>query len=160
MNSLFDAVTVTLFIFYILVQLLRLNFAQYMPIYLFVPLMASLRISLSGAGHYLIHRPQIRFNKVFAHIFDINYVPMAFVVTDGHTLMHHPFTQSDVDIKRNVFTAMLELPRYYRIPVHTVHKFGHILTGMFVRTIEICTLAFKFGVKDMYGSWQRGLPIM
>jgi len=158
MDSLFDAVTIILLIIYIIVQLLRLNFTQYMPIYLFVPLMAALRISLSGAGHYLIHRAQIRLNKVFANIFDINYVPMAFVVTDGHTLMHHPFTQSEVDIKKNVFTAMLELPRYYRVPVHTVHKFGNVLTGMFARSIEICTLAVKFGVKDMYGSWQRSLP--
>ncbi|WP_256875032.1 cytochrome b5 domain-containing protein [Nostoc sp. C052] len=158
MDFIFDVVTIILLVVYILVQVLRLNFMQYMPIYLFVPLMAALRISLTGAGHYLIHRAQVRLNKVFANIFDISYVPMAFVVTDGHTLMHHPFTQSQVDIKRNVFTAMLELPRFYRIPVHTVHKLGHVLTGMFVRLIEICTLAFKFGVKDMYGSWQRGLP--
>ncbi len=158
MDSLFDAVTMVLGILYILVQFLRLNFTQYMPIYLFVPLMVVLRISLSGVGHYLIHRPQVRFNKVFAQIFDISYVPMAFVVTDGHTLMHHPFTQSEVDIKKNVFTAMLNLPRYYRIPVHTVHKLAHVLTGMFVRTIEICILGFKFGVKDLYGSWQGSLP--
>jgi hypothetical protein len=158
MDFLFDVVSISLFVTYILVQVLRLSFAQYMPIYAFVPLMAILRISLSGTGHYLIHRPQVGFNKVLAHVFDINYVPMAFVVTDGHTLMHHPFTQSDVDIKRNVFTAMLELPRFYRLPVHTLHKLGHIATGMFVRLAEICTLGFRFGIKDLYGSWQRGLP--
>lgn len=158
MDFIFDITTLILSIAYILVQVLRLHFAQYMPIYLFVPLMTMLRISLSGAGHYLIHRPQVGFNKFLANVFDINYVPMAFVVTDGHTLMHHPFTQSDVDIKQNVFTAMLELPRYYRIPVHTLHKLGHVITGMFVRTIEICALTFKMGAKDMYGSWQRSLP--
>ncbi|AFZ30815.1 cytochrome b5 [Gloeocapsa sp. PCC 7428] len=157
MDFLFDAVTVILFIVYILVQALQLN-TQYMPIYLFVPLMAALRISLSGAGHYFNHRAQVRWNKLFAHIFDINYVPMSFVVIDGHSLMHHPYTQSDVDVKQNVFTAMMELPRYYRIPLHTVHKLGHVLTGMFVRTIEMCTYAIKYGVKDFYGSWQRGLP--
>lgn len=158
MDFLFDVVSITLFVAYILVQVLRLSFAQYMPLYAFVPLMAMLRISLSGTGHYLIHRPQVGFNKFLAHVFDINYVPMAFVVTDGHTLMHHPFTQSDVDIKQNVFTAMLELPRFYRLPIHTVHKLGHVATGMFVRLVEICFLGFRFGVKDMYGSWQRGLP--
>ena len=158
MDSLFDGVTVFLVIAYVLVQVLRLNFTQYMPIYLFVPLMAMLRISLSGVGHYLIHRPQVRFNKLFMNVFDINYVPMAFVVADGHSLMHHPFTESDVDIKKNVFTFMLELPRYYRIPIHTIHKIGHVITGMFARTIEICILSIKCGVKDMYGSWQRGLP--
>ncbi|MBD2776506.1 cytochrome b5-like heme/steroid binding domain-containing protein [Iningainema tapete] len=158
MDFMFDGVTIILGIVYILVEVLRLNFTQYMPVYLFVPLMVVLRISLAGAGHYFIHRAQVRLNKIFAQIFDISYVPMAFVVTDGHALMHHPYTQSEVDIKRNVFTAMLDLPRYYRIPVHTVHKLAHILTGMFVRAIEISMLGFKFGVKDLYGSWQGSLP--
>lgn len=157
-DLIFDFITVTLFIAYILVQVLRLSFVQYMPLYIFVPLMVMLRISLSGAGHYLIHRPQVSWNKVFAQIFDINYVPMAFVVTDGHNLMHHPYSGSKVDIKRNVFTAMLELPRFYRIPIHTLHKLGHVVTGMFFRCTELCMMGFKFGVKDMYGSWQRGLP--
>lgn len=158
MDALFDTITVILVIAYTLLQLLRLSFMEYIPIYLFVPLMAMLRISLSGVGHYLIHRPQVHFNKFFVNVFDINYVPLALVVTDGHSLMHHPFTQSDVDIKQNVFTAMLELPRYYRVPIHTIHKLGHIITGMFGRTIEITILAFKVGVSDMYGSWQGGLP--
>ncbi|MGA7935333.1 MAG: cytochrome b5-like heme/steroid binding domain-containing protein [Kovacikia sp.] len=158
MDRWFDFVSVLLIIAYVLVQVLRLGFTPYMPIYLFVPLLTSLRVALAGVGHYLIHRPQVGFNKLFANIFDISYVPMTFVVTDGHTLMHHPFTQSDVDIKKNVFTAMLDLPRYYRIPVHTIHKIGHVVTGMFARTIEVCILAVKCGVEDMYGSWQRGLP--
>ncbi|MBD2435588.1 cytochrome b5-like heme/steroid binding domain-containing protein [Nostoc sp. FACHB-110] len=157
MDFWFDAVTVTLGILYILVQVLRLGFTEYMPMYLFVPLMIALRISLAGAGHYFIHRPQVGLNKAVEQIFDINYVPMAFVVTDGHSLMHHPCTQSEVDIKRNVFTAMLELPRFYRVPVHSIHKFAHVLTGMFVRSFEICMLGFKFGVKDLYGSWQGSL---
>jgi hypothetical protein len=87
-------------------------------------------------GHYLIHRPQTGINKVLSSVFDINYVPLALVVTDGHTLLHHPYTQSEVEIKRNVFTAMLELPRYYRIPVHSLHKIGHVVTGMFARIVD------------------------
>ncbi len=158
MDFWFDVASLSIFIAYVLVQVLRLGFAQYMPIYVFIPLMAALRISLAGAGHYFIHRPQVGFNKFCANVFDINYVPLAFVVTDGHTLMHHPFTQSDVDIKRNVFTAMMDLPRYYRVPVHTVHKVGHVVSGMFARSIEILILAIKAGVDDMYGSWQRSLP--
>jgi hypothetical protein len=119
--------------------------------------MVALRISLAGSGHYLIHRAQVGLNKAFSQIFDINYVPMAFVVTDGHSLMHHPFTQSEVDIKRNVFTAMLELPRFYRVPIHTIHKIAHTATGMFIRSFEIVMLGFKFGVSDLYGSWQGSL---
>jgi hypothetical protein len=158
MDFLFDAIAVFLFFTYLVVQAMRLEFAQFMPLSVFVPLMVVLRISLAGVGHYLIHRPMVRFNKVFSQIFDINYVPMAFVVTDGHSLMHHPFTQSEVDIKRNVFTAMLELPRFYRIPLHTAHKIAHTITGMFIRSFEIVLLGFKFGVSDLYGSWQRSLP--
>jgi hypothetical protein len=158
MDRWFDVVSVLLAIAYVLVQVLRLEFTSYMPIYIFVPLLTTLRVALAGVGHYLIHRPQVGFNKLFANVFDISYVPMTFVVTDGHTLMHHPFTQSDVDIKKNVFTAVLDLPRYYRVPVHTIHKIGHVVTGMFARTIEVCILAVKCGVEDMYGSWQRGLP--
>ncbi|MGB7251027.1 MAG: cytochrome b5-like heme/steroid binding domain-containing protein [Phormidesmis sp.] len=158
MDRIFDVVTAVLAFAYFGVQILRLGFAQYMPIYLFVPMMVMLRISLSGAGHYLNHRALVGWNKALSHIFDISYVPMAFVVVDGHTLMHHPYTQSEVDVKRNVFTAMMELPRYYRLPLHTVHKLGHVLTGMFVRTVEICTYAVKYGVENFYATWQRGLP--
>jgi Cytochrome b5-like Heme/Steroid binding domain len=158
MDFKFDATTIILGIAYVLVQILRLWVPALMPIYVFVPLLAILRISLSGAGHYLNHRAQVGWNKVFAHIFDLSYVPMAFVVMDGHTLMHHPYTQSEVDVKRNVFTAMIELPRYYRVPIHTIHKFGHVFTGMFVRTFEICLYAVKYGVQNFYGDWQRGLP--
>jgi hypothetical protein len=157
-DSWFDRVSVALVFAYVLVQVLRLGFTPYMPIYLFIPLMAMLRISLAGVGHYLIHRPQVSLNKYFANIFDINYVPLAFVVIDGHSLLHHPYTQSEVDIKKNVFTAMLELPRYYRIPIHTVHKIGHVLTGMFARTGEIFVLTIKCGVTDMYGTWPRAIP--
>ncbi|MBD1868508.1 cytochrome b5 domain-containing protein [Cyanobacteria bacterium FACHB-471] len=158
MDTLFDVTTVVLAIAYILVQVLRLTAPQFMPVYLFAPIMMALRISLAGAGHYLIHRAQVGFNKFFSHVFDINYVPMAFVVIDGHTLMHHPHTQSEVDVKRNVFTAMMDLPRYYRTPLHTLHKLGHVVPGMFVRSFEMCSYAVKHGVKDFYGSWQRGLP--
>lgn len=158
MDLLFDAITIILFLVYILVEWLRLKFTPYMPIYLFVPLMVVLRISLSGAGHYLIHRKQVGLNKIFSHIFDLSYVPMAFVVTDGHTLMHHPFTQHEPDIKRNVFTAILELPRYYRIPLHTLHKLAHIITGMFARAISLL-FGYNFGIpKDLYGSWQASIP--
>jgi Cytochrome b5-like Heme/Steroid binding domain len=158
MDFAFDATTIGLGFAYVLVQILRIWFPALMPVYLFVPLLSILRISLSGAGHYLNHRAQVGWNKVFAHIFDITYVPMAFVVVDGHTLMHHPYTQSEVDVKRNVFTATSELPRYYRVPIHTIHKFGHVLTGMFVRSFEICLYAIKYGVEHFYGDWQRGLP--
>ena len=164
MDFLFNVVSVILVVAYVLVEWLRLSLTPYMPLYIFAPLMAMLRISLAGVGHYLIHRPQIGFNKIFANVFDINYVPLAMIVTDGHSLMHHPFTQSKVDIKKNVFTFMLELPRYYRVPVHTLHKIAHVLTGMFVRIIEILVLSIRDGIKDLKAGvkddnlWPLGFP--
>ncbi len=157
-DFLFDLVSVALFIAYFAVQWLYLDFRQYLPIYLFIPLIVILRISLAGVGHYLIHRPQVGLNKVFANLFDINYIPLSLVVTDGHTLLHHPFTQTEVDIKRNVFTATLELPRLYRVPIHTIHKVGHTVTGMFFRLFDVFILVLKSGFKDIYGTWQSGLP--
>lgn len=158
LDFLFDIVSAILFCLYLLLQWAYLDVRQVMPVYVFVPLLTALRISLAGVGHYLIHRPQVGLNKIFANVFDINYVPLALVVTDGHTLLHHPFTQTEVDIKKNVFTFMLDLPRFYRVPAHTVQKIGHVATGMFARIGELILLAFKAGVKDMYGSWQMGLP--
>ena len=141
------------------VQALRLSAAAYMPIYLFVPLMIVLRVALSGAGHYLNHRALVGWNKILSQIFDVNYVPMAFVVVDGHTLMHHPYTQSEVDVKRNVFTAMMELPRCYRVPLHTVHKLGHILTGMFV-LLNSAFLLSSVGSKTSMALGEEVCPII
>jgi Cytochrome b5-like Heme/Steroid binding domain len=157
-DRLFDLVGMSLFGIYLLSQWLYLDGNQYLPAYLFIPAIAILRVALAGVGHYLIHRPQVGINKVLASIFDINYVPLALVVTDGHTLLHHPFTQTEVDIKKSVFTAILELPRYYRIPIHSFHKVGHLVIGMFIRIADLFLLTFKVGAKDLYGSWQFGVP--
>ncbi|KBS22651.1 hypothetical protein X441_02291, partial [Mycobacterium tuberculosis XTB13-242] len=52
-------------------------------------------------------------NRVFNNAFDLNYVALSLVTADGHTLLHHPYTQSEVDIKKNVFTMMMRLPWLY-----------------------------------------------
>jgi hypothetical protein len=88
----------------------------------------------------------------------LNYIALALVVADGHTLLHHPYTQSDVDIKKNVFTMMMQLPRLYRVPVHTIHKFGHTVTGMVVRIADVWNMTRKVGVEEGYGSWRNALP--
>ncbi len=157
-DSLFDLMGVILFCTYLVTQWLFLDPNTSLPAYVFIPAIVILRTALAGIGHYLIHRPQVGINKVLANIFDINYVPLALVVTDGHTLLHHPFTQTEVDIKKSVFTAILELPRYYRVPVHSFHKIGHLVIGMFIRIADLFLLTFKIGAKDLYGSWQFGVP--
>lgn len=158
MDRLFNVVVGVLAIAYLAVQGVRLAEPRWMPLWAFVIAMVLLRSSLVGYGHYALHRAQRGWNRVFSNTFDLNYIALALVVADGHTLLHHPYTQSDVDIKRNVFTLMMRLPRLYRVPVHTVHKFGHLLTGMAVRIADVWNMTRKVGVEQGYGSWRNALP--
>ncbi|TCJ96981.1 fatty acid desaturase [Nocardia alba] len=158
MDRAFDIVVGVLIFAYIAVQALRLYDTSWMPLPAFVIAMVLLRSSLAGFGHYAIHRAQKGANKYAVNAFDMNYVALSFVTADGHALLHHPHTQSEVDIKKNVFTMMMQIPRLYRVPVHTVHKFGHLLTGMIIRLLDVCRLTRKVGIKDMYGSWRGALP--
>ncbi|MDT5225885.1 MAG: hypothetical protein QOG19_3292, partial [Mycobacterium sp.] len=158
MDLVFNVVVVLLAIGYFAVQGVRLAEPRWMPLWAFVIVMVLLRSSLVGYGHYALHRAQRGLNRVFSNAFDLNYIALSLVVADGHTLLHHPYTQSDVDIKKNVFTMMMRLPRLYRVPVHTLHKFGHTVTGMAVRIADVWNMTRKVGVKEGYGSWRNALP--
>jgi fatty acid desaturase len=158
MDTIFNIIVGLLGIAYFAVQGLRLAEPAWMPLPIFVIAMVLLRSSLVGFGHYAIHRAQKGITRFLASTFDLNYVALALVVADGHTLLHHPHTQSEVDIKKNVFTMMMRLPRLYRIPVHTVHKFGHMLTGMTVRVVDVVRITRNQGVEQLYGSWRNALP--
>ncbi len=158
MDTMFNIVVVLLAIAYFAVQGVRLVHPGWMPLPLFVLAMVVLRSSLAGYGHYSLHRKQRGMNRVFGNAFDMNYVALSLVTSDGHTLLHHPYTQSEVDIKKNVFTMMMRLPRLYRVPVHTVHKFGHMFTGMGIRIADVVRITRKVGVEDSYGSWRGALP--
>ena len=157
MDKIFNMVVVGLAVAYVAVQGLRLAEPGWMPLPLFVIAMVLLRCSLAGFGHYAIHRRQKGLTRLFANAFDINYVALGLVTADGHTLLHHPHTQSEVDIKKNVFTMMMRLPRLLRIPVHTIHKFGHMVTGMPVRILDVVRITRKIGVKEVYGTWRNAI---
>ncbi len=158
MDRLFNIVVAMLAVAYFAVQGVRLVEPAWMPLWAFVIAMVLLRSSLVGYGHYALHRAQRGLNRVFSNTFDLNYIALALVVADGHTLLHHPYTQSDVDIKKNVFTMMMRLPRLYRVPVHTLHKFGHLVTGMAFRIADVWNMTRKVGVEEGYGSWRNALP--
>jgi fatty acid desaturase len=158
MDTCFNVVVVLLVIAYFAVQSVRLVQPSWMPLPLFVIAMVMLRSSLAGYGHYALHRRQQGMTRVFGNAFDMNYVALSLVTSDGHTLLHHPYTQSEVDIKKNVFTMMMRLPRLYRVPVHTIHKFGHMLSGMAIRVADVFRITWKVGVEDSYGSWRGALP--
>ena len=158
MDKIFNVVVALMVVAYFGVQALRLVEPGWMPLPAFVVAMVVLRSCMAGFGHYAIHRAQKGMTKVWSHAFDANYVALAFVTADGHTLLHHPHTQSDVDVKKNVFTMMMRVPRLYRVPLHTLHKLGHVVTGMTLRLLEVCKLTRSVGVKDMYGSWRAAFP--
>lgn len=158
MDRLFNVVVAILAIAYFAVQGVRLVEPRWLPLWAFVIAMVLLRSSLVGYGHYALHRAQRGPNRALANAFDLNYVALSLVVIDGHTLLHHPYTQSDVDIKKNVFTMMMELPRLYRLPVHTIHKFGHLLSGMAIRIADVWNMTRRVGVEEGYGSWRNALP--
>ncbi|WP_431195913.1 fatty acid desaturase [Mycobacterium camsae] len=158
MDRLFNIVVAGLAVAYVAVQGVRLTEPGWMPLPLFVIAMVLLRCSLAGFGHYAVHRRQKGLNRVFASAFDINYVALGLVTADGHTLLHHPHTQSEVDIKKNVFTMMMRLPRLLRVPVHTLHKFGHLVAGMPIRIADVIRITRKIGVKEVYGNWRNAIP--
>lgn len=158
MDRIFNLVVVALFVAYFVVQGLRLAEPAWMPLPAFVIAMVLLRLSLAGFGHYAIHRAQRGSARVFASTFDINYVALALVTADGHALLHHPHTASEVDIKKNVFTMMMGLPRLYRVPVHTIHKFGHMVTGIPIRMFDVVRITREVGVAEVYGTVRNALP--
>ncbi|MBW0016909.1 MAG: fatty acid desaturase [Mycobacterium sp.] len=158
MDVYFNIVVVLLVIGYFAVQGVRLAEPRWMPLWAFVIAMVVLRSSLAGFGHYALHRAQRGVTRVLSNSFDINYVALALVTADGHTLLHHPYTQSEVDIKKNVFTMMMRLPRLYRVPVHTLHKFGHMFSGMVIRIVDVVRVTRRVGVQESYGSWRGALP--
>ena len=157
MDRLFNLVTAGLAAAYLAVQGLRLFEKGWMPLPLFVVAMVLLRCALAGFGHYAIHRRQKGITRLLANAFDINYVALGLVTADGHTLLHHPHTQSEVDIKKNVFTMMMRLPRLLRVPVHTIHKFGHLVVGMPIRIVDVIRITRKIGVKEVYGNWRNAI---
>nr|WP_306439042.1 fatty acid desaturase [Mycolicibacterium brumae] len=155
MDRWFNVVAALLLVAYFGVQALRLGVPAWMPLPLFVIAMVTLRSCIAGYGHYAVHRRQRGANRALVSSFDMNYVALSLVTQDGHTLLHHPHVQSEVDIKKNVFTAMMELPRLYRVPVHTLHKIGHLFTGMPARIVDVIRITRDVGVDEVYGTWRN-----
>jgi len=132
LDTLFDRIIFGLLLTYAALVVVWLM--GYVPWWIAVPLFAVLRTAMAGGGHYFIHRKKPLFQDC---VFDINYVGMAYTAQDGHVLIHHMYTQSDADVKRGFFGGMMGIPRLFRMPIHTLHKLGHVTTGMFIRGIQL-----------------------
>lgn len=102
-----------------------------------VVLLTATRTSMGAVGHYHVHRAKTGYQDWADYFFDMQYVGAAIVTPDGHVLVHHLHTNSPADSKRTIFTALLGLPRIYRVPADTLRRFGHLMTGMLLRLASI-----------------------
>lgn len=130
MDKLFDYITYTCLVIHVLLYFVAFRY-KLLPHWFLILAFVLLRTSVSGAGHYQIHRSTK--DNWFAGFFDINYVGVCFLALDGHTQLHHPHTRFGADVKISFFNAPKTLPRLWRIPIHTAHMFGRLISGITIR---------------------------
>merc|ERR1712136_508902 len=91
------------------------------------------RTALAGVGHYHCHRAKDGIRDWAEVLFDIQYVGASVVLSDGHVMLHHIYTETPADVKRTVFNYMLTLPRIVRVPIFTLQKFTEFFSGHLLR---------------------------
>eukprot|EP00811_Abedinium_folium_P008571 NODE_1791_length_2372_cov_16.928731.p1 GENE.NODE_1791_length_2372_cov_16.928731~~NODE_1791_length_2372_cov_16.928731.p1 ORF type:complete len:668 (+),score=117.57 NODE_1791_length_2372_cov_16.928731:75-2078(+) len=131
-NALFDVIS---FIFLAVHVLLIFPVAGYRLVssIIVVPLLVCTRVALSACGHYHCHRSKNGLTDWGECLFDMTYVGQCLITYVGHVRGHHIGRFSFPDPKAQVFTGMLEIPRFWRVPTYLAYKFGHLFTGTFVR---------------------------
>nr|VFJ61407.1 MAG: Fatty acid desaturase [Candidatus Kentron sp. FW] len=130
----FDIIGAGILIFHIFMMFVGVYY-EVLPVWAFVILFVVTRTSLASIGHYHCHRKKDGISDWGDGLFDMQYVGAHTVLFDGHTLLHHAYTNSPADVKRTVFAGVLQLPRLWRVPIHTLHRLGHLVSGMFIRRI-------------------------
>lgn len=128
----FDFVGANVCIFHFVMMFVGVYFAI-LPAWAFIILFAITRTSMAAVGHYHCHRKKNGIADWGDFLFDMQYIGAGVIIYDGHVMLHHLYTNSQADVKRTVFTGMLELPRLWRIPIYTAQRFGQFLTGVFIR---------------------------
>lgn len=93
-----------------------------------------LRTALGGAGHYGLHSAQPDWKS---NLFNATYVGYSLTAVDGHTLIHHAFTEQLPDVKRTFFSSMLNCPRLFRFPIHTLRSLALFLSGHTIRGLVV-----------------------
>ena len=131
-DFLFDLVAALILIAHVLMMFVGVPNAI-LPLWGFVLFFTLSRTALAAVGHYHCHRKKNGISDWGDSLFDMQYVGFSIILFNGHVMGHHMYTNSSIDVKRTVFTGMLELPRLFRVPVMTLQKFGQFLTGYFIR---------------------------
>jgi len=136
-DTAFDIVGAVICFVHVLVCFPALYY-DLLPAWLWVVLQIVLRQSIAGLGHYHIHRGKASGTSGLGawgdSLFDMQYVGAAVILTDGHVMLHHLYTETPADVKRTVFNFMLQIPRLWRIPLFTLSKFGEFFSGHINRT--------------------------
>jgi len=139
MDFLFDLVGVITLLTHIFMAFPGIYY-EVMPAWAFVLFFWASRTAMAGVGHYHSHRKKDGITDWGDCLFDMQYVGTAIIAFDGHGMIHHTQTNSLADVKRTVFTGVLNIPRLWRVPAETLRRFGHIWTGVFIRWVTLCTL--------------------
>lgn len=132
----FDIVGASIFIFHIFMMFVGVYY-EVLPVWAFVILFVVTRTSMASVGHYHCHRKKDGISDWGDGLFDMQYIGAHMILFDGHSVLHHAYTNSPADIKRPVFVGILRPPRLWRIPIHALHRLGHLITGMLIHWTRI-----------------------
>lgn len=117
-DFLFDLCAALIFIFHVWLSFYGIYY-EIVPLPVFAVLFTITRTSLAAVGHYHCHRRKDGIVDWGDALFDMQYVGANIILADGHVMLHHLYTNSPADVKRTVFTGLLDLPRLWRIPINT-----------------------------------------
>jgi cytochrome b involved in lipid metabolism len=131
-NYQFDVTAAVILAFHITVCF-PVVYYNVLPVWLLVVVQVLTRTSLAGVGHYHCHRAKDGIRDWAEVLFDIQYVGASVVLSDGHVMLHHIYTETPADVKRTVFNYMLTLPRIVRVPIFTLQKFTEFFSGHLLR---------------------------
>ena len=132
MDFLFDLIGASILILHILMAFPGVYY-HVLPNVLMVFFFFLSRTSMAAIGHYHSHRKKDGITDWGDCLFDMQYVGTSIIAFDGHGMIHHTQTNSLADVKRTIFTGVLNIPRLWRVPAETIRRFGHIFTGIFIR---------------------------
>eukprot|EP00450_Noctiluca_scintillans_P001900 CAMPEP_0194492814 /NCGR_PEP_ID=MMETSP0253-20130528/11233_1 /TAXON_ID=2966 /ORGANISM="Noctiluca scintillans" /LENGTH=464 /DNA_ID=CAMNT_0039333727 /DNA_START=38 /DNA_END=1432 /DNA_ORIENTATION=- len=131
-DKLFDMTALSILVFHLVVAFPVIYFGL-LPWWLLVFVQVITRTALAGVGHYHCHRGKNGIVDWGDCLFDMQYVGASVVLSDGHVMLHHMYTETPADVKRTVFNYVLTLPRLVRVPIFTLQKFSEFFSGHLLR---------------------------
>lgn len=147
-DILFDISAALIYILHLILTFYCV-YVDMFPTWLFVILFVISRTSQAAIGHYHLHRAKNGIADWGEFMFDNQYLGAAYVVFDGHVLLHHFYTTSGADIKKTVFTGVLAMPRLLRIPLFSLRRFGIVQFGMFLKVLYFFKQQYWDGLTGM-----------